>query len=95
MLGHLRPLVPGQRAPQLLRQVRDRAADRVAHRLGTMTRQRRPVPSRPGSDPRGPPARSRPDAAEKTREAPMSKRARKKKDKRKNNANHGKRPKVG
>src|SRR3954464_10054667 len=43
VLRHLRPLVPGQRAPQLLRQARDRARDRIAHRLRAVPGQRRPV----------------------------------------------------
>ena len=43
VLRHLRPLVPGQRAPQLLRQGGDRARDGVAHRLGAVPGERWPV----------------------------------------------------
>ena len=40
VLGHLRSLVPGKRAAQLLGQRRDRRRDRVTHRLCTVTGQR-------------------------------------------------------
>ena len=43
VLGHLRALVPGQRAAQLLGQRRDRGGDRVADRLGAVPGQRGPV----------------------------------------------------
>src|SRR3954447_7700776 len=36
VLAHLRPLIPGQRLPQLLGQGGDRARDGVAHRLSPM-----------------------------------------------------------
>jgi len=35
VLGHLRALVPGQRATKLLGESRDRVGDRVADRFGT------------------------------------------------------------
>src|SRR5215213_411384 len=43
VLAHLRPLIPGQRLPQLLGHRRDRARDRVADRLGAMPGEGWPV----------------------------------------------------
>jgi len=43
MLRHLRPLIPGQRPSELLRQAGDRARDAVADCLSAMPGQRRPV----------------------------------------------------
>src|SRR3954468_12211729 len=43
MLAQLRPLVPGQRSSQPLRQGGDRARDGVAHRLRAMAGERGPV----------------------------------------------------
>src|SRR5215203_4265026 len=43
VLAHLRPLIPGQRASQLLRQGGERARDGAADRLGAMTCERGPV----------------------------------------------------
>src|SRR3989304_9150609 len=43
VLGHLRPLVPGQRSPELLGQGADGIGDRVAHGLGAVAGQRRTV----------------------------------------------------
>src|SRR3954447_4467964 len=43
VLAHLRSLIPGQRLPQLLGQGGDRAREGVAHRLGAMPGERRPV----------------------------------------------------
>ena len=43
VLRHLRSLIPRQRPAQLLRQGRDLACNRVAHRLGTVPGQRRAV----------------------------------------------------
>ena len=40
MLGQFSALIPSQRPAQLLGQGDDRARDRVAHRLGTMTGER-------------------------------------------------------
>src|SRR6202522_3982508 len=41
VLGHLDPLVPGQRPPQLVGKGPDRVSDRVANRTGPGTRDRR------------------------------------------------------
>ena len=43
VLAHLRPLIPGQRSPQVLGQGGDRARDGVAHRLDPMPGECRPV----------------------------------------------------
>src|ERR1017187_8639516 len=43
VLGHLDALVPSERAAQLDGQRRDRLRNRVAHRLGTVSRERRPM----------------------------------------------------
>src|SRR3954447_26874424 len=43
VLAHLRSLIPGQRLPQLLGPGGDRARDGVAHDLGPMPGERRPV----------------------------------------------------
>src|SRR3954462_12466918 len=43
VLGHFRSLIPGQRPSKLLRQGDDRARNGVAHRLGPMPGERRPV----------------------------------------------------
>ncbi len=43
MLRHLGTLIPSERPTQFLGQAGDGACDRVAHRLGTVSRKRRPV----------------------------------------------------
>ena len=43
VLGHLRALIPGQRAAQLLGQGEDRVGDRVTHLFGAVPGDRRPV----------------------------------------------------
>ncbi len=43
MTGHLGPLIPGQRAPKMARQMYDAPHDGVPHGFCTVTRKRRPI----------------------------------------------------